>query len=238
VRQPVVVRSRVLAAAAFAGFALACGDSPTETLPDINPGLLEATGDATLGQSGSNLPQGSAPFTGPGGLSMDATAEEFIQQLTLDNGAVLRTSGISVRAVPDESVTEPAIDRMRFGPANTGSLASVTTGTWPITLMPPFDFMREVRFATASIREPGVQTYAYADAGVVTIESLNYFNDVYPCQPRTTALIIDRCDYRLGVLRGVIEFRIALDDGTREVVQQRTSFTVPIMRRTIIARMK
>jgi hypothetical protein len=229
------VRSCSIAAVAFA---LACGDSPTETGPDINPGLLETAGDATFGQSGaSGLPQGSAPFTGPGGLSMDATAEEFVQQLTLDNGVVWRTSGISVRAVPDESVSDSSIAAVRFGPAHPGSLASVTTGSYPITALPQFDFLTPVMFATASFRPGGTRTYTYANTGVVTIESLNYFNDVYTCQLTTTALIIDTCEYKLGLLRGVIEFSIALEGGG-EIVQQRTPFTVPIMRRTIIARMK
>jgi hypothetical protein len=132
----------------------------------------------------------------------------------------------------------PAFDRLSFGAANTGSLESVTTGTYQITILPAFDFIQQVRVAGARIRETGERTFAAADAGVITIESLNYFNDVYTCQLVGNVFIVERCDYQLGLLRGVIEFRVPLDDGTREVVQPRTAFAVPIMRRTIVARLR
>jgi hypothetical protein len=218
--------------------AAACGDSPTDVEPDINPALLEAANNAGLGSGlGTNLPQGSAPFTGPGGLQMDATAEEFIQQLTFDDGVVWRTSGVTVTAVPDETVSNPVFDRMHFFSANTGSLESVKPGTYQLTgPLPTFDFIQQVRFAGARIRPAGLRDYVDASSGVLTIQSMNYFRDVYPCSIPGNVLVIDRCDYQLGVLRGVVEFRVTLASG--EIVQERTSFSIPIQRRTIFARMK
>jgi hypothetical protein len=217
----------------------ACSDSPTEVEPEINPALLEAAAESNLAPGlGSNLPQGAAAFTGPGGMLMDATAEEFIQQLTLTNGTVLRTSGVSIRAVPDETVSNSPFDRLSFGAANTGSLASVSAGTYNIAPLPTFDFIQQLRFATAGVRKAGERTVVYAPSGVVTIESLNYFNDVYPCTLIGVTLIIERCDYRIGLVRGTIEFRLSLDGGATQLVQARTAFTLPIKKQTIVARMR
>lgn len=224
---------RRAALAVLAGTIAACSDGATMTEPDINPGLLEESNAAGFASSG-DLPQGSAPFNGPGGMAMDATAEEFIQQLTLEDGTVLRTSGIHVRAVPDEAVSAPVIDQLSFGPVNTGSLDSMPPGTYAIAEWPAFDFIEPVKFGHARVRMTSSQEWAAATTGVVTIESLNYFNDLYDCELNLSSVIVDRCEYQLGVVTGVIEFDVPATANTLAITQQRTSFTVPIMRRLII----
>jgi hypothetical protein len=48
------------------------------------------------------------------------------------------------------------------------------------------------------------------------------------------SVTLTECSYQLGIVRGTIEFRAPLPGGV-EVVQQRSDFTLPIMRRTIVA---
>jgi hypothetical protein len=215
---------------------VACGESPTEPEADINPALLQVGSDAGLAAGASaGIPQGSAEFTGPGGMLMDATGEEFIQQLTLDDGTVWKTSGIYVRAVPDESVTNAPFFMMSFGSALTGSHASVPPGSYTITgEWPEIDFIQEIPVVYGQIRETNGPENVRASGGVFTITSVNYFDDVYACQGKGTALIFDRCDYQLGVLRGTIEMTATIGSG--EVVQQQTSFAVPIRRQTAFVR--
>lgn len=216
--------------------AAGCGESGDIIEPDINPGLLETSSVAGLA-AGGDLPQGSAAFTGPGGLAMDATAEEFVQQLTLVDGTVWQTSGVSVRAVPDEAITGAPIEQLSFVSANTGSLASVSTGTYALSAeWPAIDFINQVEFAGARIRQSGTHQDYRANSGTMTIQSLNYFDDVYPCSLSLSSITVDECEYQLGIVRGFIEFSVPLDDGST-INQDRTEFTVPIMRRTIIARM-
>lgn len=218
--------------------AAGCGDNGGVSEPDINPGLLEAANTAGLAADGA-LPQGAAPFTGPAGLAMDATAEEFIQQLTLEDGTVWRTSGITVRAVPDEAVTGSPIDYLSFSSANTGSLESVPPGTYTLSgTWAGIDFINQLKLSAASIRRPGSPDRIYATSGTFTIQAVNYFNDVYTCSPTFTTLTVDECYYQIGILRGVVEFTVPLADGTGPVVQPRTEFALPIMRRTIILRFK
>jgi hypothetical protein len=231
--RPSIVFCHRTALALVIGSFAACSDGATVTESDINPGLLEASNAAGFASS-ADLPQGSAPFTGPGGMTMDATAEEFIQQLTLEDGTVLRTSGIHIRAVPDEALTAPVIDRLSFGPVNTGSLESMPPGTYTIGEWPPFDFIEPVQFAHARVRATTSQEWGRATSGVVTIQSLNYFNDVYDCQLSLTSVVVDRCEYQLGMVNGVIEFDVPAAGSVPTMSQQRTQFTVPIMRRLII----
>lgn len=225
----------VLAAAVLA-FALltACGDGGV-TEPDVNPGLLDESSSLGLASSGE-LPQGSAPFTGPDGLQMDATAEEFIQQLSFSDGRVWKTSGVSIRAVPDEAVAGAPVERLRFASAATGTLASVGPGTYPLlSEWPAIDFITRIDLAIASITRPGAPRESLrASGGTMTITSLNYFDDVYTCSlPNVTSIRVTECTYKLGVVRGSIQFRVPLPGGG-EIVQQQEEFTLPIMRRTII----
>jgi hypothetical protein len=225
---------------ASGSLAAGCGDEGGVSEPDINPGLLEAANTASLAADGA-LPQGAAPFAGPAGLAMDATAEEFIQQLTFADGTVWRTSGITVRAVPDEAVTGSPIDYLSFSSANTGSLASVPPGTYTISgTWPEIDFINQVKLSAASIRQPGSRDAIYATSGTFTIQGVNYFNDVYTCSLNFASgtVTVDECYYQIGVLRGVVEFTVPLADGTGPVVQPRTEFALPIMRRTIKVRSK
>jgi hypothetical protein len=230
---------RVLAVLALAASATACGDSATEPgIPDVNPALLENDGFGSISsQSAQSLPQGSASFTGPGGMAMDATADEFIQQLTMEDGTVLKTSGISIRAVPDESVTDAPFDRIVFGSALTGSHASVGVGTYTIDSPLPFiDFVEVVPVTHgAVILEAGSgRETARADEGVVTLTSLEYFDDVYPCEDQGNDVIVyQSCEYQIGLLTGSVEFTAETSSG--EVVQQHEEFELPIQKRTLFA---
>lgn len=227
---------RLVAVLVAAALAAACGESPTEPGDDVNPALAAEANSAGFGDSGSgSLPQGSADFAGPGGLPMEMTAEEFVQQLTLEDGTVLRTSGIGVYAVPAATIASPDFDRVSFGAAFTGSLESVDPGTYDIGPWPPFDFIEPVEFAHAQVRRTGELARTPAEDGVITIESVQYLPDVYTCELQGNAFIVDRCDYQIGLLSGTIEFTATLDDGT-VVVQERTDFLTPIRRRTIIVR--
>jgi hypothetical protein len=223
-----------LVTVAFAALA-ACGDGADITEPDINPALLDGSTAVGLA-AGGDLPQGSAPFTGPDGLSMDATAEEFIQQLSLPDGRVWRTSGVSIRAVPDEAVAGAPIGRLGFSAAATGVLSSVGPGTYPLTPeWPAIDFINRIDLAIAWVREPDSRVSLYASGGTMTIQSLNYFDDVYTCtMDHLVSVTLTECSYQLGIVRGTIEFRAPTPDGS-EVVQQRSEFVLPIMRRTIVA---
>ena len=215
-------------------FALACGDSPTGPDSDINPGLLDPGNAFGLAsETSGTLPQGSAVFTGPGGMTMDATAEEFIQQLTLRNGTVLKTSGLAVLAVPDEAVSNAPFDRLGFVSANTGSLQFEPVGTHIISEWPEMDFIHVVPVTSARIRMSGTTDYAYADEGVITIESVSYFKDVYPCQYSSSTVVVDVCEYQIGLVQGTVEFTVNLGDGS-QVVQETSSFAIPIRRRTIV----
>jgi hypothetical protein len=222
------------AAVAFAALA-ACGDDVGINEPDINPGLLDQTTTVGLA-AGGDLPQGSAPFVGPDGLVMDATAEEFIQQLSWDDETVWRTSGVSIRAVPDEAVAGAPIDGLGFSSAATGVLTSVEPGTYPLVgEWPAIDFVNRIDVAIAWIRRGGSRQSIYASGGTMTIESVNYFDDVYTCSmDHLVSVTVTECSYQLGTVRGTVEFRVPLPDGG-EVVQQRTDFALPIMRRTIVA---
>lgn len=217
---------------------LACGDSPSSPGDGINPGLLESSGDPGIASAVTgDLPQGAASFTGPGGMAMDATAEEFIQRVTLPDGTVLRTSGLYVKAVPDELVVDPPFDQLSFGSAFTGSLESVPPGTYSVdAVWPEFDFIREVKVTYARIRETGTRNDYRADGGVVTITSVNYFDDVYPCELNGDVFTVERCDYQIGLIQGEVDFNVPLDGGG-QVVQQHESFAVPIRRETIYAQL-
>lgn len=230
-----------LSAALVLGLLAAACDSPTEPPNDLNPALIEAAGDAAAGGFASNLPQGSGNFSGPAAMQMDAAAEEFIQQVTLRDGTVLKTSGISILAVPDEAVTSAPFKALRFGAAATGSLESVQPGTYQVPAeQPPYDFITPVDVVFASVWEDrenpngGSITVTWADGGTVVISSVNYFDDVYTCTLSTAAsLVIDTCEYQLGVVQGNIEFTATIPSGP--VVQPSSAFSLPIMRRTIIA---
>lgn len=228
----------VLAWTVLAG---ACSsDSPTGS-DDVNPALLEGAEGIGLATAGQQLPQGSATFTGPDGLQMDATAEEFVQQLTLEDGTVLRTSGVAVRAVPDETIVAPRIRRLHFVSAATGSLESVSSGTYPLTGIVDIDFINVIKVAVASVQFEAHGPASYAQGGTYTITSLNYFDDVYPCQLNlspSSRIAVDDCHYQIGLLRGVIEFEVPAGEGRAAVVQPRTEFSVPIQRRTIIAHLE
>jgi hypothetical protein len=198
----------------------------------------EANGAGIGAAAGQDLPQGAAPFIGPGGMAMEATAEEFIQRVTLQDGTVLRTSGVGIFAVPGASAVNAVIDRVGFGAANTGSLASVTTGSYAIAPPVPINFIDQIRLAHASVRRTGERDRDFADDGTVVLASLEYFDDVYTCELKTAgSLVIDTCEYQVGIVSGSIEFSATLGDGTA-VVQERTSFTLPIRRRTIIAHLR
>jgi hypothetical protein len=232
-----IVTWQLLAACALAAATVACSDSPAEPRDDVNPALVEAAGQSSGfgGSVGAGLPQGAAAFTGPGGMPMDATAEEFIQQLTLKNGKVLKTSGIMVTAVPDESVTGSPFASIRFGAAHIGSLASVRPGVYAtVAELPLINFIDEHLFGLAQLRIAGSLLSTLASPGQVTIQPVEYFRDVFTCTTRfsNSPYTVDKCEYQLGVVRGTIEFRGSIND--TEVVQQRTPFTLPIMRRTIL----
>lgn len=230
-------RSPAFFAAAFAILAAACGDSPADPDDDLNPALVEeANGAGIASGSSEGLPQGAAPFTGPGGIAMDATAEEFFQQLTFDDGTVWRTSGISIFAVPTVPTNNSVVGRLGAAAAITGSLESVDPGSYTLGPPPTINFIDEIPYYGAYIRRgSNLRESHYAEEGTFTISSVEYFDDVYTCTLRGNAFIVDRCDYQVGVLTGSVEFRVELDDGT-QVVQERTSFSLPIRRRTIIIR--
>lgn len=220
--------------------ALGCSQDAAAPDDDIDPRLIEEANGAGIGSSvGSELPQGAAPFTGPGGVAMQATAEEFIQQLTLDDGTVLRTSGVGIYAVTGVNAAGAGFDRLSFGAANTGSLDSVTTGSYAITTPPTIDFIRHIRVAYASAGRSGERQRSFADEGTITITSLQYFDDTYTCELRfgpLSRLVQDRCDYQVGIVTGTVEFAIPTADG--DIVQSPATFTLPIRRRTIVFHMK
>lgn len=228
----------------LATLTLACSDDGTGPGPvdggEVNPDLLDSGGGFGLDADGQ-LPQGAAVFVGPGGLLMDATAEEFIQQLTFDDGEVWQTSGFGIRAVPDESVEDAPITAMLFGVANIGSLESAPTGSYDFGAIPdPVDFTVDLPvFGYGGVQEVRGEPYTYTTDGQVVIHSVSYSNDVFQCEPRGEALIFDLCEYQVGIVRGEIEFTVPAGEGlTHEVVQQRESFTLPIRRRTILARLR
>lgn len=228
-------RLRLLPLALAAALVLACDESPTGPGDGVSQALVDAVNGDALGASVHGLPQGSDGFSGPGGLPMEATAEEFIQQVTFSDGKTLRTSGVGIYAVPDRNVTAPPVVRLQFGAAATGSLESVEPGTFAIEPMPPFDFIERVDFAHASVFEtlPG-GTRMQAEEGELVIESLEYFADTYTCELTGSAFEVELCEYQVGLVTGAVEFTVTLEDGT-EVLQDRTEFTLPIRRRTIIA---
>ncbi len=200
----------------------------------INPALLDASNGAGFaGSLTDGLPQGAGTFTGPGGIPMDATGFDFSQQLTLLDGTVLRSSGVGVTAVPDESVVGAPIDYVSFGAVNTGSFDAVQVGAYDVA-WPTFDFIHEVSFGYALARPPGQKVADHADAGTVTITSLQYFSDEIPCTRKLTGIVIDRCTYRIGVVAGTVEYRMTLGDGT-EIVQNRASFSLPVQRQVLVA---
>lgn len=227
-----------VAALAVVGTALvACEESPTEPGIEVDARLAAAANGAGLGGgSGSTLPQGSAAFTGAGGVAMEAAAEEFIQQLTLQDGTVLRTSGVGIYAVVEEGVTAP-FEGSSFGAAHTGLLTSVEPGSYDITVMPEFDFIEPklIAYADTWVRPEGeLSIRTYAQEGVVTIESIELFPDVYTCELTGSVIVADRCDYQVGLVHGTIEFTITPEDG-EPLVQERTDFSLPLRKRTIIA---
>ena len=228
---------RAFALLALGAVAAACGDTPTGPDDAPNPALvaeIEAGGFGAA--SGNSLPQGSANFTGPGGMRMDATGKEFFQQLTWNNGVVWRTSGFAIAAVPDESVLNPVITRLRFGVGHPGSLASIEPGTYDIVdEFGPIDFttpavMGYVQFRT----DDDPRSYTLAEEGRVTITSVEYFADTYTCELLDGNTIrATSCEYQIGLVRGTVEFSGTLPDGT-PVVQPSTDFTLPIKRETVI----
>lgn len=221
----------------LAGAALTACDSPTEPEDDVNPALAAAVNGGGLAEAkGHTLPQGSTSFTGPGGLAMESAGKEFVQQLTLKDGTVLRTSGIIVSAVPEDGEPDPGFDLISFGAAHTASLSSVQPGTYELPEeLPTFDFIGDPAvFGFTQLRETGETERHWLTSGKVTIESVEYFPDVYTCELESTVYTFTRCDYQIGLVRGVIEFEGEILDGSVRVVQPTTSFTVPIQRQTII----
>jgi hypothetical protein len=63
---------------------------------------------------------------------------------------------------------------------------------------------------------------------------------VYTCQiPATATFEFTRCEYRVGVVRGSVEFAATLADGATQVTQvtqAMTRFALPIQRRTLTIR--
>lgn len=223
-----------------AAVAVGCGESPTEPINDVNPALVAAAGESGFaGNTSAGLPQGSVDFIGPNGVPMDMTAKEFVQQATLPNGVVWKTSGIVISAVPDESITDAPFDRMWVTVAHPGSLASVESGTYSFqTPLPPISFTEESLVSFGRVRATGSTSYTLMAPGQVTITSVEYFNDTYTCErPENTTFIFDSCTYQLGILRGTVEFTGTLENGT-PIVQPATSFSVPIQRETLIMRMR
>lgn len=228
----------VIAVSLVCGLAAGCDDSPSEPQDAVNPALVKAAADGGFGAGGNSMPQGSASFSGPGGMAMDAAAEEFVQQLTRKDGVVWKTSGIRVTAVPDESVSAPIVDRIAFAAAHPGSLESVEPGEYAtVADWPGINFVDPLLFAYAQFRPTGTTTSPLASEGRVRITSVEYFRDRYPCNIEIIVFDVDRCDYRIGVLRGVVEFSGTLPDGTA-IVQPSTQFALPIQQRTIIMREK
>lgn len=233
-------RMTALALLAVAGMA-ACADDATGPAPDVevNPALEQATAES--GGSGG-LPQGATTFTGPDGLAMDATGFEDFQTVTLTDGTVWKASGVRVVAVPDESVDRPPFHVLQFGYSNTGSLDSVDPGTWElVTETPAYDWVRHVEWAYARVQPTDAVVDARAlgipfvnsDDGTLSITSLEYFDDVFTCDPEWSGFTVERCEYQLGLVEGVIEFRVTTDQGT--MVQERTPFAIPLRRRTLLA---
>lgn len=230
-----------LAIMAAASTLMACGENPTDAgPPEVNPALIEATAGGAVSGSGGGVPQGSAAFTGPNGLLMDATAKEFIQQLTFNDGTVIKSSGVNVIAVPDESVANPPFYSMAFGAAVTGSHESVGAGTYVLmSEFPPTNFVDRVPVNYGSIYEVHGPDRDYASSGTFVIESIDYFNDVYACDLSSfehSPLVPDLCEYQIGVLHGSIEMTVPTSKG--DVVQQKTSFTLPIQREKLFVRYK
>lgn len=230
---------RIVPPLALAMLMLACSEDGTEPADDVNPVLAEEVNSSGIAPSSDGgLPQGSAPFTGPGGIRMDGAAKEFYQRATFDDGTVWRTSGFSIHGVPQQAAVAGPIDRVSFGAAITGSLAGVQPGRYEISAeWPQIDFIREVFVAHASVKETGASLRdprPRGDEGFVTITEVSYFDDVYPCQGKTWPAnwTVERCDYQLGIVRGAIEFEVTLTDGT-VVEQEPTSFALPIQRETI-----
>lgn len=216
-------------------FAAACGDS-TGPGDSVNPALVEAAAESGFGARSTTLPQGYGPFSGPGGMAMDATGKEFIQQLTFKNGTVWRTSGIVVTAVPDEAVSGADFHNIAFGAAYPGSLASVQPGTYQmVSDFPEINFIDPMKLAYAQMREHNPRVSALADEGVITIQSVDYFPDVYTCDLYDGPTIqAESCTYQIGVIRGVVAFSGFMYDGAVHVVQNSTEFTLPIQRQTVI----
>jgi hypothetical protein len=221
-------RSRLLLLTAGSLVVAACGDSPVEPVDDVNPALAELA---------DGLQQGSATFAGPGGLPMDATGVEFIQRMTRRDGTVLRTSGVQFFAVPGVGTADPPFDRMAVFAAMTGSLESVPPGTYPISELPDnLDYVTEIPANVAWIGWGDLRDgeQLWADSGTFTITSLSYFPDVFECDG-PSHYIVELCQYQIGEVSGVVQFRVPLPGGS-EVVQQETSFSVPIRRSTLFAR--
>ena len=215
-----------------------CSESPSGPGDDVNPALIAAASESGFAANTSaSLPQGSATFTGPNGIEMDVTAEEFVQQLTWENGVVWKTSGFSIKAVPDEAVAGSVFDQVTFGAGHPGSLNSVPPGTYAFrSPLPPISFTEPSITAQAHVRLRGNRTYDVMSAGQITITSVQYFRDTYNCTLRENQVFIfESCKYQIGVLNGSVEFTGTLSDGTA-IVQPRTSFSIPIQRRTIILR--
>lgn len=232
------IRSILPVLAGLAG-AFACSDDPTApTVEDVPQALIDAVNGEGMGVGLDNnsLPQGAAPFQGPNGIEMVATASEFVQKFTRPDDVTMRTTGITIHAVPADP-TGHAIDRIAFGAAVTGSTDPVQPGRYPFTPFPAgFDFVKIVPVNYASVRPVGERAVQYTDDGELVITSVDYFDDVYTCDfVDGPVVVVDRCEYIIGVVRGTIEFRAVLDDGT-ELVQPKTSFTLPIRRRTVEGR--
>jgi len=235
---PIVVVSVIL---------VACGEDAAAPDPAAAAGPDSGAGIAILADD--TRPQGSVRFMGPDGVAMDASAEEFIQQLTFPDGRMMRSSGIGVTAVPEAEIQAP-YSKLHFESAATGSLGSVPAGTYSFVgeLPEDIDFAHEVRVAIASLSFPGDPfdpsspgtgnrgRVSHADAGTFTIGSVQYFDDVYTCGIDSKQIELDECTFAIGVLHGSVEFHIPSEEGSTEYVQPRTEFTIPIMRRTLIGR--
>jgi len=182
--------------------------------------------------------QGSAKFRGPGGVIMDATAVEFSQQITFNDGTPRKSSGFVIYAAPEEGSTS-SIRLMSFGAGRLGSLDGVPTDTYAFEVHAGYyyDFVHDEQSAGASVLF-GKEVHAVpADAGFVTISTVSYFPDVYQCDltHKSKEITWEVCEYQLGVITGEIEFHVPATNSWTELTQEKTLFQLPIMRRRFVA---
>lgn len=225
-----VMKSRTLAVLVVGAALTGCGDSLMEPREEpleepLNPALVEAV-NADL--AGDGLPQGSAHFTGPGGILMDATVHELSHEVTFRDGRTLTTAVTGLWAVPDESVTDRPFYSMDAHVRNWFSPDVPPAGNYTLTEdIPdiPWGQVNQVRLAR--IFEAKGDSAVFG-SGTLIVETKEYSPDVYSCGPQFLASehyeVID-CEYQLGIVRGVVEF--TAQTGVGPLVQQRQSFELP-----------